>query len=313
MTACVLSFYEDTAKLFACLGLAPGRSRNETDRKEKVGPFMTDAKSPFSIMGIVNVTPDSFSDGGQFASSAAATDHALRLVEDGADIVDIGGESTRPGATPVSAEAELDRVMPVVEAVARRSSVRISIDTRKSAVACAAVSAGAVIWNDVSALTFNDNSVETAAALGCEIVLMHAQGDPRTMQDAPHYEDVVAEAMAYLAGRIELCAAAGVDRGCIIADPGIGFGKTLEHNLALLAGLDRFSALEVPILLGASRKRFIAALDRDSPAAARLGGSLAALHAGYARGATIFRVHDVAETRQALKVAEAINSAKFQR
>jgi len=274
---------------------------------------MTNAKSPYSIMGIVNVTPDSFSDGGRFDNETAAIDHALRLVEDGANIVDIGGESTRPGATPVSVEEELGRVLPVVEALAQQTAARISIDTRKSDVARAAVSAGAAIWNDVSALTFDDDSVETAVALECEVVLMHAQGDPRTMQDGPRYEDVVGEVLAYLAGRIELCVAAGVDRGRIVADPGIGFGKTLEHNLALLAGLDRFTALDVPILLGASRKRFIAALDREGPAAERLGGSLAALLAGHARGATIFRVHDVAETRQALKTAEAIESAKSRR
>ncbi len=268
------------------------------------------ANSPNAqIMGVVNVTPDSFSDGGAFASARAAVDHALSLVEDGADIIDIGGESTRPGATPVSQNEELDRVMPVVEALAAESNARISIDTRKAAVARAAVAGGASIWNDVSALSYDEESIETAASLGCDVVLMHAQGDPRVMQDDPHYEDVVAEVLAFLAGRIELCAAAGIDRSKIVADPGIGFGKTLAHNLALLSGLDRFAALGVPILLGASRKRFIAALDRDGPAASRLGGSIAAVLAGYAAGASIFRVHDVAETRQALKIAQAIESA----
>ena len=264
-------------------------------------------------MGVVNVTPDSFSDGGQLASHEAAVDHALRLVEEGAGILDIGGESTRPGAAPVRLDEELARVMPVVEALAKVTNAAISIDTRKPEVARAAVAAGASIWNDVSALAYADDSIETAAALGCDVVLMHAQGDPRTMQDNPSYVDVVAEVFAWLAGRIELCVAAGVDRSHIIADPGIGFGKTLEHNLALIAGLERFQALDVPILLGASRKRFIAALDRDGPADKRLGGSLAAVLAARARGATIFRVHDVAATRQALNVADAIENAQSRR
>ncbi len=262
----------------------------------------------FSIMGIVNVTPDSFSDGGRFLSSQDAIAQAMKLVEEGADILDIGGESTRPGAEPVSESEELDRVIPVIEALAVGADTKISIDTRNAATARAAIKAGASIWNDVSALSYDEASIETAAALGCEVVLMHAQGDPQVMQDDPHYEDVVMEVLAYLAGRVELSIAAGIDRAKIIADPGIGFGKTLAHNLALLAGLDRFQALDVPILLGASRKRFIASLDRPGPAADRLGGSIAAVLAGYARGASVFRVHDVAETRQALKIAQAIES-----
>ncbi len=264
-------------------------------------------------MGVVNVTPDSFSDGGQFKTHGQAIEHALHLVEDGADIVDIGGESTRPGATPVSEEEELARVMPVVEKLSDRTSAVISIDTRRSSVAREAVAAGARIWNDVSALSYCDDSVETAAALKCDVVLMHAQGDPRTMQDDPFYEDVVTEVLAYLAGRIELCVAAGIDRSKIIADPGIGFGKTLDHNLALMGNIDRFQDLEVPILLGASRKRFIAALDRDGEAADRLGGSIAAMLAGYVRGAEIFRVHDVAAARQALNIAKAIETADLGR
>ncbi len=267
------------------------------------------SNTPLRIMGVVNVTPDSFSDGGRFASAQAAVDHALRLAEDGADILDIGGESTRPGAAPVAEGEERDRVIPVIEALAAQTQTPISIDTRKAAVARAAVAAGASIWNDVSALSHDEASVETAASLGCAVVLMHAQGDPRTMQDNPHYEDVVAEVLGYLAGRIELCVAAGVERARLIVDPGVGFGKTLAHNLALLAHLDRFRSLDAPILLGASRKRFIAALDRDGPAADRLGGSIAAMLAGYARGASIFRVHDVAAARQALNIAQAIESA----
>lgn len=262
----------------------------------------------YAIMGVVNVTPDSFSDGGRFYSASAAIDHAMALVEDGAHILDIGGESTRPGAEPVAPGEELDRVLPVIEALSGKTPAALSIDTRNACVAQAAIAAGASIWNDISALSHNDESIKIATSLGCDIVLMHAQGDPRTMQDDPVYEDVVTEVLAFLAGRIELAVAAGIDRTKIIADPGIGFGKTLQHNLALLAALERFQALNVPVLLGASRKRFIAALDRPGPAAERRGGSIAAVLAGYARGAQIFRVHDVAETRQALKIAQAIES-----
>ncbi len=264
---------------------------------------------PFRIMGVVNATPDSFSDGGSFSTHRQAIDFALSLIDDGADIIDIGGESTRPGAEPTPTAEELRRVMPVIEGLAAKTDAIISIDTRKAEVARAALAAGASIWNDVSALGHDETSVATAAELGCDIVLMHAQGDPRTMQKKPQYEDVVTEVLAFLAGRIELCVAAGIKRERIIADPGIGFGKSLVHNLALMAHLDRFQQLDVPILLGASRKRFIAALDRDGPAGERLGGSLAAVLAGYARGASIFRVHDVAATRQALTVAKAIENA----
>jgi len=261
------------------------------------------------LMGVINVTPDSFSDGGAFADPAHAIDHGLRLVEDGAAILDIGGESTRPGADQVSVEAELARILPVIKGLANQTAAAISIDTRKPAVARAAIGAGASIWNDVSALTFGEDSLEVAAALECRIVLMHAQGDPKTMQNNPRYGDVVAEVLADLSARIDACVAAGIRRERLIVDPGIGFGKTTAHNLALIAGLARFRALGAPVLLGASRKRFIAALDRQGPAAARLGGSVAAALAGAARGASILRVHDVAATRQALMVAAAIDSA----
>lgn len=260
-------------------------------------------------MGIVNVTPDSFSDGGAFTDARAAVAHGLQLVDEGADILDIGGESTRPGAALVLEAEELARVLPVIEGLAGKTAAAISIDTRKPGVARKALKAGASIWNDVSGLTFADDSVTTAAELSCPVVIMHAQGDPRTMQDNPSYVDVGAEVFAWLAGRIELCVAAGVKRENLIADPGIGFGKTLGHNLALLAALDRFQALDAPILLGASRKRFIASLDRKGPADARLGGSIAAALAGYDGGVDILRVHDVAATRQALAVAAAIKSA----
>ena len=257
-------------------------------------------------MGVVNATPDSFSDGGRFFGPDAAVAHGLKLAGDGAHILDIGGESTRPGAETVSREEETARVLPVIEALAGASPAQLSIDTRKPEVAAAAVAAGAGVWNDVSALTYAPESPEVAAGLDCAIVLMHAQGDPKTMQDRPHYDDVAEEVYAFLARRIEACLAAGIGEERLIVDPGIGFGKTLHHNLALIANLDRFCGLGRPVLLGASRKRFVAALDRDGPADERLGGSVAAVLAGFARGASIFRVHDVAATRQALAVAAAV-------
>jgi dihydropteroate synthase len=260
------------------------------------------------LMGVVNVTPDSFSDGGAFLDPVHAVEHGLRLVEEGAAILDIGGESTRPGAEPVAEEIELARVLPVIKALASQTAAALSVDTRRPAVARAAIDAGASIWNDVSALTFGDESISLAATLHCRIVLMHAQGDPGTMQNDPRYDDVVEDVFAALAARIGACEEAGIARARLIADPGIGFGKTLDHNLALLAGLERFAGLGVPLLVGASRKRFIASLDRQGPAAARSGGSIAAALAGAARGASIIRVHDVAATRQALAVASAIDS-----
>jgi dihydropteroate synthase len=263
------------------------------------------------IMGVVNATPDSFSDGGRFLDPAAAVTHALTLAEQGAGILDIGGESTRPGASDVPAAEEIDRTVPVIEGIRKAGcAAQISIDTRKPEVARAAVAAGATIWNDVTALSYAPDSLETAAALSCDIVLMHAQGDPKTMQKNPHYDDVVEEVYAWLAARIEASVNAGLDEARIIVDPGIGFGKTLDNNLALLASLSRFTGLGRPLLLGASRKRFIAALDRDAPADERLGGSLAAVLAGLRQGVSIFRVHDVAATRQALTVAGAIEQGK---
>jgi dihydropteroate synthase len=260
-------------------------------------------------MGVVNVTPDSFSDGGSFLEPARAVEHALRLVEEGAAILDIGGESTRPGAEPTPEGEELSRVLPVVKALAAQTAAAISIDTRKPYVARAAVEAGASIWNDVSALTHTDESLDVAASLSCRVVLMHSQGEPKTMQLDPRYADVVEEVLIDLAARIRACERAGIDKSRLIVDPGIGFGKTLAHNLSLIAHLDRFSALGAPVLLGASRKRFIAALDRQTPASARLGGSIAAAIAGTARGVAILRVHDVAATRQAISVFSAIDSA----
>ncbi|MEZ5921032.1 MAG: dihydropteroate synthase [Parvularculaceae bacterium] len=260
------------------------------------------------IMGVVNVTPDSFSDGGRFFGAAAAIDHGLRLAAEGADILDIGGESTRPGASPVDEQEELARVLPVIEGLAAKTDAVISVDTRKPFVARAALSAGATIWNDVSALSYSPESLEVAATSPCKIVLMHAQGDPETMQKNPQYDDVVEEVRAYLAARIDACVKAGVARERLIVDPGIGFGKTTEHNLTLLACLEKFHSLGAPILAGVSRKRFIAAVDRPGPAGERLGGSLAAGLAAVTRGADILRVHDVVVTRQALAVYYSINS-----
>ncbi len=263
---------------------------------------------PPLLMGVVNVTPDSFSDGGSFQDPGHAIDHALRLVGEGAAIVDIGGESTRPGAEPVEPAAELARVLPVIRGLASQTAAAISIDTRKPAVARACVEAGASIWNDVSALTYAPDSLGAASSLDCRIVLMHAQGDPKTMQEAPRYDDVVAEVQAFLAARIAACEAAGVARERLIVDPGIGFGKTAAHNLALIAGLRAFGAFGRPVLLGASRKRFIAALDREGPAQGRLGGSVAAALVGARGGAAILRVHDVAATRQALALQIALEN-----
>lgn len=266
------------------------------------------------IMGVVNATPDSFSDGGRFLDPVDAIRHGLKLSEDGANILDIGGESTRPGADNVPATEEIARTVPVIEGLKREKlQAAISIDTRKPEVARAAMEAGAEIWNDVTALTYAPDSVETAASLSCDLVLMHAQGDPKTMQKDPHYEDVVEEVYAYLARRIEVCVKAGVSEERLIVDPGVGFGKTVTHNLLLLANLSRFCGLGRPVLLGASRKRFIGALDRNSPASERLGGSLAAVLAGLRQGVSVFRAHDVAATRQALMIAKAIENPHFSR
>lgn len=264
------------------------------------------------VMGIVNVTPDSFSDGGRFLAPDAALAHARRLIAEGADILDIGAESTRPGSDPVPAEEEIARAVPLIAAIRAESEVAISIDTMKPQVARAAVAAGAGIWNDVAALGFSPDAPAVAAELGCEVVLMHMQGEPRTMQADPHYEDVVGEVCAFLAARADVALAAGVARDKIRLDPGIGFGKRPEHNLALIARLDEVAALGLPVLLGVSRKRFIAALDPVGGAAldGRLAGSLAAALAGVERGASILRVHDVAETTQALKVWGAIVAAR---
>lgn len=256
-------------------------------------------------MGIVNVTPDSFSDGGQFNSVPAAVEHGVCLVDEGAHILDIGGESTRPGALDVSLQEELDRVIPVIEKLSAQTRAKISVDTRKSAVAIAAIEAGAHIWNDVSALTYSSDSLSVAARLQCDIVLMHAQGGPATMQDDPSYKDVVTEVSDWLLERVHACELAGIKRDRLVIDPGIGFGKTLDHNLSLLVGLKSFQDMGLPVLVGASRKSFISAIDQKAGVDDRLGGSIAAALLAMQNGAAILRVHDVAQTRQALAVWRA--------
>ena len=262
------------------------------------------------VMGILNVTPDSFSDGGRYDSLDAAVQQALDLIDQGADIIDIGGESTRPGAETISIKEEVRRTVPVI--IELRDATRdfevgpvISIDTRKPEVAEAAVLAGADIWNDVSALTFDKCSEAVAAELSCPIILMHAQGNPENMQDNPHYDSTVFEVKDWLAKRIDACEFAGIDRADITLDPGIGFGKRHEDNLAILGQLSSFKELGCPLLMGASRKSFIGRID-GSTSDDRIGGSLAAALWSASNGADILRVHEVSETVQALKVWEAM-------
>lgn len=257
------------------------------------------------VMGIVNVTPDSFFDGGQHPDPASAIAHGRRLLAEGADILDVGGESTRPGAAPVRPEAEIARVVPVVSALAADGAL-VSVDTRRAAVMRAAIAAGAKVVNDVTALAGDPDSIAVVAETGVSAVLMHMQGDPQTMQISPSYDDVVSEVSAYLAARIAACRAAGIGPERLSIDPGIGFGKTPGHNLDLLACADRLVRLGVAVTIGVSRKGFIGTLDRGARPNERLPGSLAAALAAVARGAHIVRVHDVAATRQALAVWQAI-------
>ncbi|MFM8980779.1 MAG: dihydropteroate synthase [Planctomycetia bacterium] len=262
-----------------------------------------------ALWGILNVTPDSFSDGGLWLDPARAVEQALRLVQEGADVLDVGGESTRPGAQEVPVEEEVRRTAPVIAALrAARVSVPISIDTRKAAVARAALEAGATIVNDVSAGLHDPAMLATAATAGAGLVLMHMQGQPATMQRAPEYGDVLAEVAAFLSARRAAALAAGVSRERLWVDPGIGFGKTLEHNLALLQGLERLEAVG-PVLLGASRKSFLGALT-GRPAPERLLGSLACAARAAAAGVAAVRVHDVAATRELLDVLCRISPAR---
>ena len=264
---------------------------------------------PPLVMGIVNVTPDSFSDGGQLTTQEAALAHALRLIAEGAEVLDVGGESTRPGSDPVSEAEEIARTLPLITAIRAHGDGVISIDTMKPGVARAAVGAGAGMWNDVTALSHAPDSLTTAAELGCEVVLMHMKGAPKTMQDDPRYDDVVAEVVAHLAARAEAALAAGVARDRIWLDPGIGFAKTTDHNLTLTARLEALADLGFPVLYAASRKRVIQGVDETATAATdRLGGSLALALEGARRGARMVRVHDVRETVQALKLQAAVRA-----
>lgn len=264
------------------------------------------------VVGIVNVTPDSFSDGGEHATTDAAVAHGVRLTEEGADMLDVGGESTRPGAEDITVEEELRRVIPVIERLAEQTSLPISVDTSKPEVMRAAIAAGAGMINDVYGLR-RKGALEAAAALGVPVVLMHMQGEPRSMQDAPEYDDVVGDVHRFLAERIFAAEMAGIAKKNLVVDPGFGFGKTRQHNLALLAQLQRFAELGVPVLAGLSRKKTIGELTgRDDPND-RIHGSVAAALIAAQRGASLLRVHDVAATVDALKVWNAVAAVPMPR
>jgi dihydropteroate synthase len=256
------------------------------------------------VMGVLNVTPDSFSDGGLYAGAEAAVRRGLEIVAEGADLVDVGGESTRPGADPVEAAEEARRVLPVVRALVAAGAV-VSIDTAKAEVAAAALESGAAVVNDVTALS-DPEMAGVVARSGAGVVLMHMQGTPRTMQDDPHYGDVVGEVAAFLSGRAAAAAAAGVDPGAVCIDPGIGFGKRLEHNLALLAGVPRLAALGYPVLVGASRKRFLTEILGRMAPAERDAATAAAHVLAIAGGASVIRTHNVVVGLQTARVADAI-------
>ena len=274
----------------------------------RVGERVFDCSERTLVVGILNVTPDSFSDGGRFLDRATAVAHATRMVEDGADILDIGGESTRPGSTTVSANEELERVHPVIERLAElHPAVPISIDTRKADVAAEALDAGATIVNDVSAGA-DPPMFDVVRDREAAVVLMHMQGDPTTMQEAPHYDDVVGEVHEYLRQRIEAAELAGIDPDRIAIDPGIGFGKDLDHNLQLMQGVDALLDLGRPVLVGPSRKRFIGTI-LDLPEEERVEGTVGAVVWMVARGAHLVRVHDVREVVRAVRVSDAIARA----
>jgi len=256
------------------------------------------------VMGILNVTPDSFSDGGRFNTVDAALGHAVRMVAEGADILDVGGESTRPGAAAVSLQQEMDRVLPVIERLRAELDVPISIDTSKPDLMRAAVDAGARMINDVAALRA-PGAIAAAAAAGVPVCLMHMQGEPRTMQQTPQYRDVVADIIQYLGDRVAACEAGGIARERLLVDPGFGFGKTLEHNLALLRGLGELRSLGLPVLVGISRKSMLGAVT-GRPVEERLAASVAAAVMAVERGARIVRVHDVAATVDALRLWQAV-------
>jgi dihydropteroate synthase len=257
------------------------------------------------LMGIVNVTPDSFSDGGQFLDPRAAVEHGLRLVADGADLLDVGGESTRPGAAPVDAEEELRRVAPVIERLCRETDVPLSIDTSKASVARRAIDAGAQIINDVTALTGDRDMISLAVETGCGVCAMHIQGTPRTMQENPAYSDVVAEVIEFFRLRCDAMQAAGIEPDRIAVDPGIGFGKTTEHNLQLLSNAWRFHSIGCSVLIGHSRKRFIADVINVPQDADRAAGTIGVAMSLARQGVQVLRIHDVAAVRQSLLLFQA--------
>ncbi|HEY9079010.1 dihydropteroate synthase [Magnetovibrio sp.] len=260
------------------------------------------------IMGIVNATPDSFSDGGEAFAFEDAVARGLKMMDDGADIIDVGGESTRPGAAPVSIEEEVRRTVPVIERLSQAGAC-VSIDTRHALVMEAALAAGAEIINDVTALSGDARSMDVAANATVPVILMHMQGEPGTMQANPVYEDAAKEVLEYLTGRVHACEAAGIDASRLAIDPGIGFGKTVAHNLEMLKHLDIYASLGLPLMLGVSRKSFIGQVVNEPDAQQRLAGSIAAALFGVTRGVKILRVHDVRETKQALDIWAAIQSA----
>lgn len=263
------------------------------------------------IMGVLNVTPDSFSDGGLYLDKEIALEHALKLIEDGADIIDIGGESSRPGSLPVSTQEEIRRTIPVISELAKRIKTPISIDTYKAEVARQALDAGASIVNDISGLRFDPKMAAVIAENNVPVILMHIKGSPNNMQSSPSYEALIPEIIDYLRGSIQICRQAGIPEQNIIIDPGIGFGKTIEHNLEIIANLKEFSLLGRPIAIGVSRKAFIGKILGDLPSSHRLEGTASAVAISVCNGANVVRVHDVAEMSKVVKIADAIKKHSY--
>ena len=267
--------------------------------------WLLSKKKQSLIMGILNVTPDSFSDGGKYLEKNIAINHALEMIDEGADIIDIGGESTRPFSDPVSLKEEISRVVPVIEGIRKESDVCISIDTTKSQVATAALNSGASVINDVSAMEVDPLMVDVALKFDCPLIIMHMKGTPKNMQDDPQYESLISDIKDYLLDRANFIISKGINSKKIVIDPGIGFGKTVENNFEIINNLNHFTSMDFPVLLGASRKSFIG-ISLNLPEEDRLEGSLAANIIGLQNGAKIFRVHDVAETNKALIIANKI-------
>ena len=272
---------------------------------KNLNDWLLSKKKRSLIMGILNVTPDSFSDGGDYYEKNLAVEHALKMVNQGADIIDIGGESTRPFSEPVSFDEEISRVIPVIKGIRENSDVCISIDTTKSKVALAALESGASFINDISAMETDPAMVNVALKFDCPLVLMHMKGKPKNMQDNPLYKSLIKDIKNYLFERVDFAISKGIDRKKIIIDPGIGFGKTVENNFELINNLEQFVEMKLPVLLGASRKSFIG-VTLDLPEKERMEGSIAANIIGLQKGAKIFRVHDVVETNRAMVIANKI-------